>query len=134
MFRTQASSIYLSSTCIIFITCLDFWIHRAEVSGRTRISTVCLVAIITESMAVMIINLEQTHTEAIEAWNGGCIIFCNLGLLEFNIVHSIHLKREKEEKLPQRDSQLDCGMVIRLLYCIYHKCPGTLGRHHTVHW
>ncbi|XP_052698878.1 glutamate-gated chloride channel alpha-like isoform X1 [Crassostrea angulata] len=93
--------VYLPSTCIVVITWLGFWIHHTEVSGRTRISTISLTAIVAESVAVLIINPDQVHIAAIEAWNSGCMILITLAFLEFVIVHNYHRRRMANDPIVQ---------------------------------
>ena len=89
--------VYLPTSCILFITWLGFWIHHTEVSGRTRIYVTSFTVIIAEGIALLIINPDQIHMEAVPAWNAGCIILITASFLEFVIVHNIHQKREAEK-------------------------------------
>ncbi|XP_078314708.1 glycine receptor subunit alpha-2-like isoform X2 [Crassostrea virginica] len=92
-YQVMFVQVYLPSTCIVLITWLGFWIHHTEVSGRTRIATVSLTAIVAESVAALIINPDQVHMAAIEAWNSGCLILITLAFLEYVIVHNYHRRR-----------------------------------------
>ena len=103
--------VYLPTTCIIFITWLGFWIHHTEVSGKTRISVVSFTAIIAESIAVLIINPDQIHIEAIRTWNVGCVILITAAFLEFVIVHNIHRKREAERTLVDNRKAISAVLI-----------------------
>ncbi|XP_048734814.1 glutamate-gated chloride channel-like isoform X2 [Ostrea edulis] len=103
-YQVMFIQVYLPSTCIVFITWLGFWIHHTEVSGRTRISTISLTAIIAESVATLVINPDQVHMAAIEAWNSACFIIITLAFLEFVIVHNYH-RRQENKKMSLKDDQ-----------------------------
>ncbi|XP_061173433.1 gamma-aminobutyric acid receptor subunit pi-like [Saccostrea echinata] len=101
-YQTMFVQVYLPSTCIVFITWLGFWIHHTEVSGRTRISTISLTAIIADSVGTLIMNPDQVHMAAVEAWNAGCFIIITLAFLEFVIVHNYH-RRQMNKKNSTED-------------------------------
>lgn len=100
-YQVMIVQVYLPSTCIVVITWLGFWIHHTEVSSRTRISTISLTAIVTESVAVLIINPDQVHMAAIEAWNSGCMVLITLAFLEFVIVHNYHRREIRTNSVPK---------------------------------
>lgn len=100
-YQVMIVQVYLPSTCIVLITWLGFWIHHTEVSSRTRIATISLTAIVTESVAVLIINPDQVHMAALEAWNSGCLVLITLAFLEFVIVHNYHRRGLKTNTDPK---------------------------------
>ncbi|XP_062614461.1 gamma-aminobutyric acid receptor subunit pi-like [Saccostrea cucullata] len=104
-YQTMFIQVYLPSTCIVFITWLGFWIHHTEVSGRTRISTISLTAIIAESVGTLILNPDQVHMAAVEAWNAGCFIIITLAFLEFVVVHNYH-RRRMHKKNSTKDQEI----------------------------
>ena len=71
---------------------------------------ISFTAIIAESIAVLIINPDQIHIEAIQAWNAGCVILITAAFLEFVIVHNLHRKREAE-----RTDVANCKVIIAVL-------------------
>ena len=109
--RVMSFQVYLPTTCIMFITWLGFWIHHTEVSSRIRISVTSFTAIIAEGLAMLIINPDQVHMEAVQAWNAGCIILITAAFLEFVIVHNIH--RRLEAQTVDRACQMVCINVRR---------------------
>ena len=99
--------VYLPSSAIIFMLWLGFWISLREVSSRVRVVSVAFVALVTQTVGIMIVFPDTVEMEPLLVWTGVCIAMNLIAFIEFIFVHNMYIAREiKRNKKSHEKIQL----------------------------
>ncbi|CAH8830586.1 unnamed protein product [Trichobilharzia szidati] len=86
---------YLPSLLLVIIAWLSFFVDYEAVPARISIGLLCVLALITQSAAILTQVPRVSYTKGIDIWLFVCLAFVVSSLLEFAIANSLARKRIK---------------------------------------